>query len=664
MDTPTRLGVAALVHQRGSGEISREEFFERLAALQGGGGSDSPQGHDRHRHDLTNSLFPSHATAQEGGAPGRDVRRMIEPTLAAAGPSGFPSACMSAAAVPSLLTGDAAIALAQHQLASKSFTGATPRLDPTSWGLGDPMREAWPWMEGDGLAPPYTAAVESASAVSSPLDSPSWPRSEHGSPRGAAVRKSTATSRSVESSFSSFAQRNELWDLQRARRCEELRKQREVEELAECSFQPAPAASRRSAEQQSADGAVSGQPVPQSVMSSRAAEELCARLSKPATSRRLSQEALRWKKEREAEALKECTFHPNLSKSMTSYSKQVQSLSASALSDLGLEGAGRVTAQQGYATSYGYNGRSHDQMGGDERQDFVPQTNPVPPHMPNARAYLSEDVFTRLSQPALDYDGASGIIDVYTSSAAASKLGRSKSDACLGASSTDASLIGFLQRQNAHEEERLQRLAEVDALTTPPFQPEICQRSLDLAERRKQRGGQQAAAAGRSARRSPDAVRAQAAARRDAECSFQPKINKTSAERAARSLQDLSSGDNKRKQAKIAKMRQRLDEKAMEGATFKPQLMKSQVPGRMRLLEDPDAYVERLEKERIKAARRRDEELRRRQEEEMRECCFKPEVKPAPAFVTRMAESYRMVQAVKEKEKENSGGNSSRPEWR
>eukprot|EP00971_Amphidinium_carterae_P185925 3691066-Amphidinium_carterae.2 len=45
-------------------------------------------------------------------------------------------------------------------------------------------------------------------------------------------------SRSVESSFSTFAQRNELWELQRARRCEERRLHRQAEELAECSFQP------------------------------------------------------------------------------------------------------------------------------------------------------------------------------------------------------------------------------------------------------------------------------------------------------------------------------------------------------------------------------------------------------------------------------------------
>eukprot|EP00971_Amphidinium_carterae_P185924 3691066-Amphidinium_carterae.1 len=124
-------------------------------------------------------------------------------------------------------------------------------------------------------------------------------------------------------------------------------------------------------------------------LSAQAMEELCARLSKPLTSRRCSQDALIWKKRREEEETsycsvtspemcrgmcggpvaapqftymlnermgcqmgtvtentdsvacsflgeesKECSFHPDVRKSTSSYNKQVHSLSASALSGL------------------------------------------------------------------------------------------------------------------------------------------------------------------------------------------------------------------------------------------------------------------------------------------------------------------------------------------
>eukprot|EP00971_Amphidinium_carterae_P226080 4484195-Amphidinium_carterae.2 len=42
----------------------------------------------------------------------------------------------------------------------------------------------------------------------------------------------------------------------------------------------------------------------------------------------------------------------------------------------------------------------------------------------------------------------------------------------------------------------------------------------------------------------------------------------------------------------------------------------------MRILESPEGYVERLEKERKKSAKWREDELKRRQEEELRECKF------------------------------------------
>jgi len=625
MDTPTRLGVAALVRQSRSGEISRDEFFEQLRALHAAGAAgDDPQ------------IVPQQIVKEH--LPGH-VRQ--ECSIAPSAPTYHPVATETLLdTIPNLLTGDAAIALAQEQRAhaGQPHGGVALR---QAWSVPpdghdgyrqDSLLSSWHWGEGN------FDVFESASAVSS--ESPSWPvTSERGSPR---LAHRSFGSRSVESSFSTFAQRNELWELQRARRCEERRLHRQAEELAECSFQPHSVPRAESDVRSSTRASKGDEGAVPTALSAQAMEELCARLSKPLTSRRCSQDALIWKKRREEEESKECSFHPDVRKSTSSYNKQVHSLSASALSGLD-PGMSRDQCCTSNST------RLKEER--DDRPDFVPQINPVPLNMPNARAYLAEDVFTRLSQPAID-DASSSL---------QSSIASAPSRINLEGTSLDSSFISFLQRQNMHEQDRLTRLREVDDLTAPPFQPELCERSHTLAERRRQRLSEDPSV---DARLSAPMLRPQADSKKeDPECSFKPKINKISAERKGRSLTDLSIGDKQRSDAKIAKLRKQLDSQGMKDATFKPKIARSGVPGRMRILESPEGYVERLEKERKKSAKWREDELKRRQEEELRECKFKPTVKSAPAFVTRMAESYRLVQAMKERENIDDKP-AARPEWR
>lgn len=152
------------------------------------------------------------------------------------------------------------------------------------------------------------------------------------------------------------------------------------------------------------------------------------------------------------------------------------------------------------------------------------------------------------------------------------------------------------------------------------------------------------------------------------ECSFRPHITVAGKQRERRSLSELSAGDQRRREAKTAKLREQLLAKEMKDVSFAPRLHNSSdVQSRLRILKDPDKYLERVAKAKSMQESKFDQERRRRLEKEAEECTFQPKVKSAPEFVQRMAESYRLVRNLKEKENQSfdqSIEGNSRPEWR
>merc|ERR1712136_176797 len=236
--------------------------------------------------------------------------------------------------------------------------------------------------------------------------------------------------------------------------------------------------------------------------------------------------------------MQECTFRPDLTKSKSSFRKTSASVSTSA-TPAEDERPGRAT-------------RNTSRSGCEEESHFVPCTNAVPDTMGNARAYLARDVFARLSAPILPEE------EIDTSS----RLARSRSDSGL----LDQVSSEFLRRQEVFEEERRERLGLLQFIMEPPHAPLLSNRSRQLAEKRRQRHPSEV-----SRRPRRDAVQ------HDPECSFRPAISADAAVRRARSIDELSTGDRKRQEARTAKLRAEVQAESLKEATFTPQLFSDSI---------------------------------------------------------------------------------------
>jgi hypothetical protein len=342
----------------------------------------------------------------------------------------------------------------------------------------------------------------------------------------------------------------------------------------------------------------------------------------------------------------------------------------------------------------------------DESQLFAPQTNSVPAHMVNAHAYLKQDVFSRLSQASLvqlpqDAEKATGGA---TPARAPGPLGmrRSRSEASISginesqlvvanANSSRSSVNSFLQRQNLLEETRRERMERLEAATAPSHRPELCERSLQMASRRRARqagarvdnctdagrlssGAQRATSAGAVCRATTDrsgggthvAAQQSSDERHAKECSFRPKITAAARQMEHRDLGELSAKYTKRREEKLAQLRRAAIAAEQKEVTLKPNINDyNGISSFLRVVDQPDSLLNRMEQRRSYEMKRASEKHKQSVEKETAECTFRPQnVKAAPAFVGRMAETYRMVRDNKEKENQGKDEGNVRPDWK
>ncbi|CAK9004968.1 unnamed protein product [Durusdinium trenchii] len=415
-------------------------------------------------------------------------------------------------------------------------------------------------------------------------------------------------------SSSSFAARNELWDLQRSRRLERMREKRDQQELRECSFQPFRGGG--------AEASTSLSPSSQAAFWQRLA-----------TSRspgyRVCQRLEAWKAERDWELRGECTFNPDTSRSSRSFQQLRPGMTAR-------------TPERRKASSVS-----------ELDPSFTPSTNPVPARMRSAQAYLQQSVFRRLSQPTTPRRATPA------SFASSPRLSRCRSEPGLSEgdrSTANESLLRFLQRQNLCEEARQERMERLEASVAPPLRPVLCERSLQLAAR------------GRT--RTPSPRRATPA---EKEMRFKPRITSLARQHDFRGFDQLGPLDQRRREERA---RRRLEEKFRKEAKqsahfFKPVVNSYQnIGSRIKVLEEPDTYLERVSRTRERAL----QVIRNQCKEDF---SFKPkvleqvrkqvpeqvlkQVQPAPSLVQRMARSHRALREMREKE--NRSKASSRPAW-
>jgi hypothetical protein len=130
----------------------------------------------------------------------------------------------------------------------------------------------------------------------------------------------------------------------------------------------------------------------------------------------------------------------------------------------------------------------------------------------------------------------------------------------------------------------------------------------------------------------------------DPNCTFRPQISKVAQAMRPKTVEELSTGGYQRRQAALEAARLRVEHEKMKEATFKPD-MESRIvttEGRLRILSEPQSYVQRLQAEELFRQQRMAQAAREREEKELAECTFAPSIRDAPQYVKRIAQSMKL----------------------
>lgn len=441
-----------------------------------------------------------------------------------------------------------------------------------------------------------------------------------------------------QESIATFIHRNNVWQYQKQLRCQEMQKTLASRELQECSFQPQ---TRKKKIEKKVDVAA-----------------LTNRLSSSQSRLKSSELARLWRERHDKEIMQECTFAPDLSKSCLSFQHRDLSDTISELDSAG-------DASVGVCASHGTASSKKRPTQHSPTPSFAPSTNGIASHMINAHAYLRESVFDRLSrQPCADL-AASESLDSFGQHDASQACASIPSSVGHNSEAHEAfqeTFLGFLQRQNECDEERLTRLKQLEDETNGSHRPELCKRSRTLVASR-----------GRGASSTFDRLSCPKEKPQPAEVeqtaeSFQPHINRRSKMLRSRSCTELSVLDQQKREQRAEKRRTDQERKDQKVTPFKPSICKNSATAqsRIRILEEPDSYLDRVEKLREKQTARSNHIRQQQVEKEASECTFKPSIKASPGYIRQMAESYKTRRSLQQKEKENElvASEARKPDWR
>jgi hypothetical protein len=104
-----------------------------------------------------------------------------------------------------------------------------------------------------------------------------------------------------------------------------------------------------------------------------------------------------------------------------------------------------------------------------------------------------------------------------------------------------------------------------------------------------------------------------------------------------------------------------LPQAELDGLAFEPEInpVSKTIPGRLRVLEDPDTYIERVQQEARMFSEKQRRAMQESEMQEFAECTFKPQVHDAPTYIKRIARAMALTRAAQPPAAENS-----RPDWR
>lgn len=312
---------------------------------------------------------------------------------------------------------------------------------------------------------------------------------------------------------------------------------------------------------------------------------------------------------------------------------------------------------------------------GMEECTFRPKTNPVNPSlMPAAAMYVRAPIFERLARTHTQAQRGREQATLGVGVGAAASPGADSTglgDDGRSVRSTSANRLSkeerekrhneFLARQAAAQKKKEVHTEAVAAALAPPLQPQLCARSLEIAQATRQGTSFLERVTNQVARREQEAAKMRARLARDPDCTFQPAINPASRALPPRGVEDLSRGDQIKRETAVRLLRLRVEAQQLDGITFAPSINDTsrQAQGRLRVLQDPESYVQRLQAEAALAEHRARAQAEAAQAAELANCTFHPVVHDAPTYVKRIARSMALARAVRPQ----SAG-ASRPDWR
>ncbi|CAM9794790.1 unnamed protein product [Discosporangium mesarthrocarpum] len=335
------------------------------------------------------------------------------------------------------------------------------------------------------------------------------------------------------------------------------------------------------------------------------------------------------KKRLEEETLrKECTFKPSLSSATSKSAPREHSRYQQAAAAV----AGRQFAD---GTSGGMRESKMASWREFEEFSFMPEVIGARPGMEQAKLYLKHDVVDRLTGLAFRPEGDEGLPQENQQQSKDSREGGTKGDprwrealyplgsgrlgtatagnlrkvlnrqrhsqsssSSLGRQATRKSFHAFLHRQNQLETRKHRKIQQMQAEEESSFQPTVCPESSRMHQS-SNKGDFLQRVARDAARKEHEAVRQQARMKNDPACTFQPETTQRSKEMPARSVVELSRGDQLRRDTTQRLTKLRLEQELLVDVTFHPTLNDSTTAQRavsaLRVVSDPSSYLARVQ---------------------------------------------------------------------
>ena len=478
-----------------------------------------------------------------------------------------------------------------------------------------------------------------------------------------------------------FHSRVMKWKETRERSLAQRREDNALEEMDDCTFQPRLAPSSNRMRPASARGARKGRGSQKDVV-----ERLYSTQKK---STRAAEAELT--KKREEEFRRTCTFQPNVNKKRAGGGRNNRRAMTPSRYQQAQRRSNKLSRTPGYSQPrHKTRPVSNPQPTGMDECTFQPKVNNVSNKFASARLYLQNNVHDRLSTPRADPQqqapsqesdnsssrggaasrrsgGGGGVMDMDSflaeterktgrgSSRRPASARRSRED---GTVSTRKSFSNFLSRQNQRSARREKNLENLRKKSTPSHKPRICSRSRHIASTTAQGGFMQRLAKD-ALRKEHGKMKHKAEIARLESCTFKPNILASSRARPARSFTELSRGDSLKRETAARLMKLKAEQDELEGLTFRPKLNPSNARSRLNILNDPDSYLERIQKQEENFSIRRRKALQEQEMKEFAECTFHPQINDAPQYIKRIAKSMALARDARPTTAERT-----MPEWK